>query len=202
MFKDYDKYLSTSLKVYLFVLIIIFIMKMVGLDYFGIDVNNNMLNNINTVIEKHWYLRDLINLTTLTIQLYLYLCIVCKRKNLYWYAITGGIVNLLSQIILMQFFKMDWIYTIISICITITFPIIINKKISVKRIIAYILLINLYQLISMFVRNVGVNSNYGNFIVDSILNIDQLLMLLINYKIVFMKGDVKKWICIGKKSKN
>ena len=40
MFKDYDKYLSTSLKVYLFVLVIIFIMKMVGLDYFGIDINN------------------------------------------------------------------------------------------------------------------------------------------------------------------
>ena len=41
MFKDYDKYLKTSLKVYLFVLVIIFIMKLVGLDYFGLDVNNS-----------------------------------------------------------------------------------------------------------------------------------------------------------------
>ena len=49
MFKDYDKYLSTSLKVYLFVLVIIFIMKIVGLDYFGLDVNNPILIKINSV---------------------------------------------------------------------------------------------------------------------------------------------------------
>ena len=43
MFKDYDKYLSTSLKVYLFVLIIIFIMKIVGLDYFGLDYQSKLI---------------------------------------------------------------------------------------------------------------------------------------------------------------
>ena len=43
MFKDYNKYLSVSLKVYLFVLIIVFILKVVGLDYFGLDINNPTL---------------------------------------------------------------------------------------------------------------------------------------------------------------
>ena len=38
MFKDYHKYLSTSLKVYLFVLLITFILKLVGLNYFGIKI--------------------------------------------------------------------------------------------------------------------------------------------------------------------
>ena len=47
MFKDYDKYLSASLKVYLFVLVVIFIMKIVGLDYFGLDMNNEVLLKIN-----------------------------------------------------------------------------------------------------------------------------------------------------------
>ena len=60
MFKDYDKYLSASLRVYLFVLVIIFIMKLIGLDYFGIDVNNKTLAQlgsfiINNKIDYIWY---------------------------------------------------------------------------------------------------------------------------------------------------
>ena len=47
MFKDYDKYLSVSLKVYIFVLVIIFIMKLVGLDYFGLDESNLLINKLN-----------------------------------------------------------------------------------------------------------------------------------------------------------
>ena len=50
MFKDYDKYLSISLKVYLFVLVIIIILKIVGLDYFGIDINNPIMIKINNFI--------------------------------------------------------------------------------------------------------------------------------------------------------
>ena len=60
MFKDYDKYLSTSLKVYLFVLVIIFIMKIVGLDYFGLDFANPTITRINEFLIKYkiidvWY---------------------------------------------------------------------------------------------------------------------------------------------------
>ena len=47
MFKDFNKYLSTSLKVYIFVLILIFILKLMGLDYFGIDINNPTMIKIN-----------------------------------------------------------------------------------------------------------------------------------------------------------
>ena len=49
MFKDYGKYLSASLKVYLFVLVAIFIMKIVGLDYFGLDLTNPIIVKITTL---------------------------------------------------------------------------------------------------------------------------------------------------------
>lgn len=192
MFKDFNKYLSTSLKVYLFVLVIIFIMKMVGLDYFGLDINNPILVSLNNVIEKHWYLRDIINLTTLSIQLYFYLSIVCKKKKLYLHAFIGAFVNIVLQIVLMALVKMDWIYYIISFIIMIVLPMIINKNFRIKRQLIYLVVISIYQLISLTIRNVGVNNNYGNFVIDSILNFDQLIMLLINYKIVFMKGEIEK----------
>ena len=52
MFKDYDKYISASLKIYTFLLVIIFILKIVGLDYFGLDVNNQFLINISNYCIK------------------------------------------------------------------------------------------------------------------------------------------------------
>ena len=127
MFKDYDKYLSTSLKVYLFVLVIIFILKLVGLDYFGLDVNNNLFNVLNDFCLKH-KVDYLYYFISLYLQLYFFLGIVCKKDKLFLYSLIGTILNCVVQIILMNYYKMDFIYYIFSTTITIVFPIIISKK--------------------------------------------------------------------------
>ena len=82
MFKDYNKYLSASLKVYLFVLIIIFILKLVGLDYFGLDLNNPTLIKISNYFSSN-RIGDIYFFLTLYLQLYFYLCLVCKKRKLY-----------------------------------------------------------------------------------------------------------------------
>lgn len=190
MFKDYDKYLTTSLKVYLFVLVIIFIMKMVGLDYFGIEVDSPTLIKISDYLSSN-HLGDLISFTTLYIQFYLYICIVCNKRKLYLPAFIGSVINYSSQIILVILGKVDWIYYFISFGIMIVVPMIINKNFKFKRQIIYIIVISIYQFISLTIRNVGVNNNYQNFLIDNILILDQLLMLCINYNIHFMKGGIK-----------
>ena len=81
MFKDYQKYLATTLKVYLFVLVIIFILKIVGLNYFGIDINNPIMTKINNFI-LHWKIDYVCYFISLYIQFYLFLGIVCKEKDL------------------------------------------------------------------------------------------------------------------------
>lgn len=190
MFKDYDKYLSTSLKVYLFVLVIIFIMKMVGLDYFGITTDNVIINKIGNYLGNN-HLGDVISFTTVYIQFYLYICIVCNKKKLYIPALIGSIINYSFQTLLMFYDKMDWLYYIMSFSIMIIVPMIINKNFKIKRQLIYIIVISIYQFISLTIRNVGVNNNYGNFLIDNILILDQLLMLCINYNIHFLKGGIK-----------
>ena len=86
---------------------------------------------------------------------------------------------------------MNWIYYIVSAICLIVVPMIINKKITIKRQLLIVLLMSIYQLISMTVRSVGVNTNYNNFLIESLLNIDQLLMLAITYNLYFMKGGNK-----------
>ena len=192
MFKDYNKYLKESLKVYTFLLVIIFIMKIVGLNYFGLDVNNPILIKTSDFLVKI-HLADLMNYITVWIQFYFYLCVVCKKNKLYLWSFIGSTMNIIGQIILIKFISMNWLYEILCLSIALFIPIVVNRNFAIKRTIIYIIVINIYQLISLFIRNVGVNDNYCNFLLENLLNFDQLLLWAITYNLYFMKGD--KEIC-------
>lgn len=191
MFKDYKKYLSTSLKVYLFVLIIIFIMKLVGFNYFGIDLNNPTINAINDFCIRHkidyiWCFIDLY------LQLYIFTSLVCKRKDIHLFVLIGTIINMLVQLLLMHYSKMQVLYMPFSILLNLLLPMIINKRFFIKRQIMYMFVIISYQVISLFVRTPFM-FQYGNFVMDFLLNIDQLIMMIITYKLIFMKGEKELW---------
>lgn len=189
MFKDYNKYLKESLKVYTFLLVIIFIMKIVGLNYFGLDINNPILIKTSDFLSNNHF-GDLYGFITIYLQIYLYFGIVCKKKKLYIYALISSCVNYSFQIIMPNFNNIEWIYFLICVFIMIFVPMIINKKMFFKRQIFYLLLMSFYQLICLTIRNIGVNNNYSNFLIDSLLNIDQLLMLAITYNLVMMEGGL------------
>lgn len=185
MFKDYDKYLRASLKVYLFLLVVIVILKLVGLDYFGLDVNNAILTKISNS-----HIGDLYNFVSIYIIFYFYLCLVCKRKRMYKEALIGSILNFIPQCLLFIYYKLDWIYYLYSFLIMLIFPMIFTKNKRPNRQIKFLLIITFYQLISYFIRNIGVNNNYGSFVIDSIMNIDQILLLAITYNLYFMEGGI------------
>lgn len=190
MFKDYDKYLSASLKVYLIVLAIIFILKLVGLDYFGLDTGNPSLIKIsNYLANTHW--GDLYYLTTVYIQAYFFLCLATGKSRLYKQSFAMSLLIYIPQCFLNVFYKIDFIYVAWCFVIYILMPILVTRKCNIKKIILYIILMNLYQLISMFIRSIGVNGNINNVLVDSLLNLDQLLLLAITYNIYFSKGGIK-----------
>lgn len=59
--KDFKKYLTVSMQVYLFVLVIVLILKVVGLNYFGLDLKNEVIIKIDAFLGKYnllnlWYL--------------------------------------------------------------------------------------------------------------------------------------------------
>ena len=80
MFKDYDKYLSVSLKVYIFVLVIVFIMKIVGLDYFGLEVDNPVLTKISSFCVKTG-IDTIYSYINCFISIYILLSIVLKDNS-------------------------------------------------------------------------------------------------------------------------
>lgn len=194
MFKDYDKYLSTSLKVYLFVLVIIFILKLVGLDYFGLAVNNPTITKISTFILKYnleiiWYIFTyyIYNLMFFSITLNRK---VSKKVCLIVAFISLIVLNYIKPMLPQSYnLLIDFFYLYIIVLILNKFK---NKVNLLKRYTIVTILNVLFQFISLIIRDVGNNEMYyDNFIYGIILNFDYILLSIITYKIYFMKGDKK-----------
>lgn len=196
MFKDYGKYLSTSLKVYLFVLVAIFIMKLVGLDYFGIDINNSTFVNISDFAIKY-NLKDVWYAITMLFYLYMFISISCKdnsKRMKLFILITSPLTfllkyasNIISLTAITYFIEM---FYMLFICYIYNKLYLKNKfKIVLKRFIFFIILNTIFQLISGITRVRYISKTDYNFITNIILDFDYIILLLIFYKIYFMKGE-------------
>ena len=192
MFKDYDKYLSTSLKVYIFVLLFVFILKLVGMNYFGIDINNPTILKID-------------NFCAMLKLDYLYVFVVCyltsyiiasltlndnsKKLKLYMLAFlpltilikyTGYYINGVLYVLL----QMLYLYIII---------VIYEKKVRKSTIINYILynvIFLILQSISIILRNLHIMASGYSFIISFIINLDYLIMTIIFHNVIIMKGGL------------
>jgi len=190
MFKDYDKYLSTSLKVYLFVLVIIFIMKMVGLDYFGLDVNNPIIMQINNFCVK-FHLVDLWYCFTLYFYAYIMVSISSNNKNIHKLIISFMPIIIVIKIISVPY---DLLGFILDIAVIMIMTLI--AKGNVKKVFLVILLNFTYQAISLIIRNKNIIIQENDFVQSLIFNFDYILMCLITHSVYFkkQKGGIKCWV--------
>lgn len=190
MFKDYDKYLSASLKVYLFVLVCVLIMKLVGLDYFGLDLANPTIVKVDIFLH-HTKIIYALDFLTLYLMFYFYISMVCDRKDMKIVSLISSAINIVIQLILLKIDLYNY-YSIISISYMIILPSIISRKNLLVKSVKYAILITVYQLLSLFIRSATATELYNLKTIDMILNIDQLLLLLITYKVHFENKEVEK----------
>ena len=190
MFKDYDKYFTVSLKVYLFVLFCTFILKLVGLDYFGITSDFDLFP-YKTLYAIYTYI--LLYFTTLIL-----LSISCndKSKKMKFYVlITYPFSFIISN--LPRCIQSYPIYFIISFSYLYLLCLIFTKFKDIKgvskRYVVFTILNIFYQFISLITRDARVDSFNNSFIVMFILNFDYILMLLISYNLYFKIGGKKLW---------
>lgn len=196
MFKDYHKYLSASLKVYLFVFLIIFILKLVGINYFGIDTNNKIVCLINDFCLKY-HLTDLWYVIDMWIYVYLILSITCRcnNKKMKLYA-----TFCLPIVMLVNYIETKYSIMIINCIIDFTYlfvlALIFNikfknmKKIDLLKSYVKIILLNLaFQIISVITRVGYFKKNHYNFVINMILDLDYILLLIIYYKVYFEGGE-------------
>ena len=173
---------------------------MLGGNYFDINNENYTINLINNFVtsfklENIWYA------ITLYINVFITMSITCndnskKMKNYSFLALNVALIvqvlkNTINIPIVFVIFDMLYLFLL-----SILFMVLSNRKITKHNITNYwfyMLLLNIVQLCSIFIRNVEI-TNTNNFVTYFILNIDYLLFLIILYKWYFMKGGTSLWV--------
>lgn len=190
MFKDFNKYLSTSFKVYLFVLVIIVILKLMGLDYFGLDADNRIINAIEMFLNKY-NLTNLSYFIVLMIYQYLMVSIICKdnsRKLKIYISLTSPFTAILQHFKNMHldnpyFYLLEFLYLIIVVKIY-------NKNVKLKNIVKKLIVIFILQVISNFTRNKNDIQYEATYVRNLILNLDYFVMLLLYQKMELEGGTL------------
>lgn len=203
MKKDLDKILSSTLKTYSIILIGIFILKLCGLDYFGLDTENKAIVLINKIIS-YTHLQYLWYAITLYINAY---CIISITTNIYDNKIRKHVLYAMPIFIFFQYLKStinapfifvitDFLYLfILSLCY-IKYR---GNKINKYNVINYILfaLITIFlQYISLITRNIPIKNQdafNNDFIINIILNIDYFILMIMVQKLYFLKGGKSLW---------
>lgn len=195
MEKDIDKLLSRTLFTYFIILFAVFALKLFGLNYFELDMNNKIINNINDFI-LYWKLENVWYAITLYVNGYIIMSITCNDNSA---KMKKFVLCCMPLFILVQYLKsvmdgnlifvlIDLLYLfILSIC----YIIFVKKekiyKNNVTNYLFFTIVIILFQAISMITRNVP-NILLGNFIVSTIMSFDYIILIVITYKLYFIKG--------------
>lgn len=201
MKKGLDKILSSTLKTYSIILIGIFILKLCGLDYFGLDTENYIIKGIDDFVTK-FHLETVWYGITLYIYTYVILSISCVDKSKEMKLFTLGVMPLCLTIqklktminvpFMFVFTDLLWLF-MLSIC----YIKLVNKdkieKYNVGNYITYCVINIIFQIISVFVRSVTI-TNDNSFVIYFILNIDYILLNIIAYLWFYNKGGVSLWV--------
>lgn len=202
MEKDASKLMSRTLLTYAIILSFVFIMKLFGLDYFGLDTENKIIVGINEFIFK-FHLENIWYAFTLYLNGFIIMAITCndnskKMKKFVLYCLPLFIILQLlkSNINLPYLFVLiDLLYLfILSIC----YIMFINKnrlkKENVSNYWLYMGINLLYQMISLFVRGIKPDYYENSFLLSFICNIDYILLTIMTYKLYFIKGGKSLWV--------
>ena len=186
-----NKLIKQTVDTYLFLLCLMFIFKLIGLDYIGLDISNPFVIYIDNILDNR-IINYIFNLSTILISQYIMVSIITKSKSIKYLILTIPFTIIVHTFIknLLIPYKLnlfsDILYLII-LCLVYNKN---NKINTIKRTFAMCLINILFQLISCITRYkymyILIDSNCINFI----LNFDYILMLILAYKIYF-EGDVK-----------
>ena len=200
MEENIKKILSRTITTYTFLLLIVFIIKIVGFNILGIDLNNPIILKLNEIISKYnlgniWYA------ILLYINVYIILSITCNdnSKKMKLYTLICMPICIYIQVV--KSANKDLIFVIIDFIYVFILGLIYKKfKFNKNNFINYIsitILMMLFQVISMITRNININLRLeGNFIAQNIMNIDYVLINIIFYKYYFLKGGNLIWTVV------
>lgn len=163
------------------------ILKLFGFQWFNLDTDIPILKEIDKFITSNYYLLLIYSVIFTSINNFLILG--CSTKQEMKQMIKWSIKFIPLNIILIV--MKDYCSDSIKLFLDIFFLLLMNfiMKGKIKRIIFFMFVNILYQLISLFIRSLVPQCGYYSIIYSLLLNIDYYIMFLITY-IVVLKGGI------------
>lgn len=178
-----DKYLLL-LKTSWSVLIICFFIKLLGGNWFELYSENQNYMKFCEWVDTIHIVKVILACLICVVTTYPILCILYDKKYFDWKISILFILALVFKSVF-SWYSLLISYTI-DLTLTLLLPIIITK--NFKKTIKCIILIFLFQFISIFFRNVSFNFNQMNtFVEQSLIQIDYFLMIILFYLYNFKK---------------
>lgn len=201
--KDLDIVLYRALLTYGIILFSVFILKLFGLDYFNLDMNNEVVLKINDFVST-FHLKYIWYAITLYINAF---CIISITTNIDDDKMKKDIIFILPLFLLMQYLKntinmpclfviIDFVYLFILSMVYIKYR---GNKICNDNVINYwlfMIMCFVFQLISLITRNIPIQNQQAfenDFIINIIINIDYFVLMLMTRKLYFIKGGKSLW---------
>lgn len=201
MRKDLDKILSSTLKTYFIILIGIFIVKLFGVDYFGLDTRNEIIVWIDDFINR-FHLEMVWYGITLYIYQYVIFSITCvdNSKKMKIYTLCTLPIAIIIQT-LKTMINNTFIFSLVDLLWLFMFSMFYIKiikrdkieKYNVSNYWIYCILNIIFQLISVFIRSININVDNTNFIMSFVGNIDYIILSIITHILFFNIGGKSLW---------
>lgn len=168
-----DKYKTLIISCWV-VLLCCFVVKLLGGNFFEIVCENEKYIAFTTFCNKgipYW----IITIVFYLLQSILFFMAVCKLNKPKWWMI---VATVLFFIVKQIFYKYQVIVFIAETLFMILLPLIHNKKLILRSIIAYVLVFA-FQLISLVIKNIGIKILYYDSFTAMIFSIDYYIMLVL-----------------------
>lgn len=204
MNKDIDKLLSRTLFTYGIILSLVFILKIFGVDYFGLDTKNEIIVGINNFVT-HWRLENVWYAITLYINGYIIMSITCNDNSK---DMKKFVLCCLPLFLIFQWLKSNYNIPFLFIVVDLLYLFILSicyikskkkcniKKENVSNYFLLVFMINLFQIMSLTIRNLAIQNQpqfEDDFIVNIIINFDYLILTIMTYHLYFLKGGISLW---------
>ncbi|MFI3307726.1 MAG: accessory gene regulator B family protein [Mycoplasmatota bacterium] len=196
-----------------FIMIVISVgFKMLGFNWFDADYSNKILVGFSNFINNYRFYqsRAIINFILLFIQSFIFFKLSCKNKNKKIYVISSFMlitIALIFQILLTDFVYptnenlANLLYSIFSLISHISIAMLIDIKQDyknknflknlfnrIKKPLLITILIMIYQLVAMFLRNLTPSSSY-DILYNFLLNFDYTILLIVTYYVHMRKKN-------------
>lgn len=193
MKKDIPLILERTIYTYSFILVVCFILKLIGLDYVGIDKSSSFIVFLDKTMNN-FIMFNIISFVFIMFYQHIMTSLILNDKTtkLTLYSLIPTFIFQFCIKNLLMTYNLNVVGELLYLFILCLVYNKINKTTDnlVKRFMAVVLLSIAFQFISTITRYNYSAEYISSPSINVILTIDYSLIMLLTYKIYFMKGDV------------